>query len=521
MSVLTSDSPIQVVITEYNAWAIQVKASMDILRQIKNQFAVYADGYVFMPEYKSGRWDGKIEFFNTRTGLLSKFFYDDLLRLCRNMGYSYSNTWLKEADKGISILQHVESMKLPVALRENQVVALTAMEQHSKGIILSATGSGKTYIIRVYAGALLVNGMKRIIIVFPKASLVTQTKKLFHDVAVPVFQLGGGSTTEIRPAQQEYIVLGTYQTLRKYEQLLHTAQAVIVDECHGASSTSQQYILSHCVNARYRWGFTGTLPEDYSKQLLIQSQLEKVRYTITSKELADTGILTPINVIPAILDYPNYYRERCAGKRDLQYEQRIISGYHLRDRVIVDFTEKLIKCRGGDFILLFRFVDQQERVYNVLVEALARHTNVKVHFVNGAIKVKERDAIFKNINTSDEVQKHILVGTFETLSTGLDIPSISTMMFCTSYKSSVTVLQSVGRAMRLYEGKDESVIVDIIDNLAIHVHNEYTGSSYNYQGYAMKHGKHRMKTYRDNGFGVSEPVVINMVEFAEKHGLKV
>jgi len=130
--------------------------------------------------------------------------------------------------------------------------------------------------------------------------------------------------------------------------------------------------------------------------------------------------------------------------------------------------------------------------------------------------VKDRDTIFKDITMSEMVQKHILVGTFETLSTGLDIPSISTMMFCTSYKSTVKVLQSVGRAMRLYKGKDDSVIVDIIDNLSLNIYNEYNGAEYTYYGYGMKHGNHRLRKYAANGFSVSEPVVIDVGKF-QKH----
>jgi len=47
----------EIVITKLNSSYVQIDANDDILHEINNFFAVYADGYMFNPRYKARVWD--------------------------------------------------------------------------------------------------------------------------------------------------------------------------------------------------------------------------------------------------------------------------------------------------------------------------------------------------------------------------------------------------------------------------------------------------------------------------------
>jgi len=80
----------------------------------------------------------------------------------------------------------------------------------------------------------------------------------------------------------------------------------------------------------------------------------------------------------------------------------------------------------------------------------------------------------------------IEVGTF---STGINLKNVNYIIFAESYKSEITVRQSIGRGMRKLKGKYKITILDLVDDL---------------DGYIVKHGKVREKIYKEQEFVTSK-----------------
>ena len=57
----------------------------------------------------------------------------------------------------------------------------------------------------------------------------------------------------------------------------------------------------------------------------------------------------------------------------------------------------------------------------------------------------------------------ILIASYGTLSTGVNIKAITNMVLADSFKSSQIIIQSIGRALRLHKEKSKAVIFDIVD----------------------------------------------------------
>jgi superfamily II DNA or RNA helicase len=74
----------------------------------------------------------------------------------------------------------------------------------------------------------------------------------------------------------------------------------------------------------------------------------------------------------------------------------------------------------------------------------------------------------------------VLVSTL--LKEGVDVPSMDAIIFAAGYKSSVLVIQTIGRALRAAKGKKDSTIVDFFD----HGHR-----------FLEQHSQMRMNTYAE------------------------
>jgi superfamily II DNA or RNA helicase len=84
----------------------------------------------------------------------------------------------------------------------------------------------------------------------------------------------------------------------------------------------------------------------------------------------------------------------------------------------------------------------------------------------------------------------ILVASFATLSTGVSIPSISNIIFASPSKSKIRALQSIGRGLRLKEGKTVCKLFDIADNL----------SHKSWRNHTLNHFEERIKIYSSEQF---------------------
>lgn len=93
------------------------------------------------------------------------------------------------------------------------------------------------------------------------------------------------------------------------------------------------------------------------------------------------------------------------------------------------------------------------------LEEMQKH---HLYFMSGQTSAKDREVIRKLM---DEDPEAILVANYALLSTGVNIKSLRFAIFASPVKSSVVVAQSLGRGIRLNEGKQTFNVYDIVDVL--------------------------------------------------------
>jgi superfamily II DNA or RNA helicase len=194
-----------------------------------------------------------------------------------------------------------------------------------------------------------------------------------------------------------------------------------------------------------------------------------------------------------MLDYLEYEsREKLAelhsrraeieGSKLLDLEKRLVVENRGRFKYVCEFITKSTK----NSLVLFSNVKDKygRRIYDYLRE----NTDKTIFYIDGSTGIDLRDDY---ITRMEEGEDKILVASFGTLSTGISINNIHNIFFVESYKSEKIIRQSIGRGMRLYEGKEKVNIIDFVDDFSLKKGNK---------NYLLKHGEERMKIYAEQGF---------------------
>lgn len=102
----------------------------------------------------------------------------------------------------------------------------------------------------------------------------------------------------------------------------------------------------------------------------------------------------------------------------------------------------------------------------------------KIYFIRGEIDVDTREEIKKLMEKEDNI---VCIAITKIFSTGINIKNIHNIILASGGKSAVTVVQSIGRGLRLHPNKKMLTIFDISDN--------------GYK-YSMRHAQKRIEIYK-------------------------
>ena len=117
----------------------------------------------------------------------------------------------------------------------------------------------------------------------------------------------------------------------------------------------------------------------------------------------------------------------------------------------------------------------------------------KIFFVCGQTEAEDREAVRQITEKENDA---IIVASYGVFSTGVNIRRLHNIVFASPSKSKIRNLQSIGRGLRLGEGKDKAVLYDISDDLRIGDHVNYTMNHYAERIKIYHAEKHKILTYK-------------------------
>jgi superfamily II DNA or RNA helicase len=477
-------STITVQLQNHSMMALVCEAGMRA--EISEYFSFFVPGYKFMPAYKSRKWDGKIRLFNSMTCELHVGLYAKLCKFAADRHYNitlaHSRYGLPNAKNKVDHQKLVASQALwgmPFAPRDYQYDAITHGIERKRCILLSPTGSGKSFIIYNLMRWYLDKYDKSVLVIVPSTSLVEQMYKDFKDYGFDVEEnchiiySGKDKNTKKR------VIITTWQSVyRLGKDWFDAFGCVFGDECHLFKAKSLTTLMNKCTEADYRFGTTGTLDGTQVNKLVLEGLFGPTKRVTFTRDLQDNGTLAELKIDVVVLDYPKEMKRINKG-RTYQEEIDFLVGFEKRNQFICD----LASTQKGNTLVLFRLVEKHGK----LLYDMIRKKNDKVFYVHGDTDVTDREAIRGIVEKSDDA---IIVASLGTYSTGINIRNLHNIVFAAPTKSQVKVIQSIGRGLRTADNGQMTKLYDVVDDLL------WQGK----ENYAVKHAGERIKLYDKEKF---------------------
>lgn len=453
------------------------------------------------PDFKPNRfsrYDGKIRLFDKRTG---KFPYG-LLHVALEM--ATARRWTTEIDPELhkdfrdvpmtDIVPWVQGLQIhsqgkPIEPYDYQYEGLRIAANYNRATMLAATSAGKSLlqylIVRFYHQAGL-----NILMVVPSINLVSQMYNDFRDyssvnrwdVAANVHTIYEGAT----PYTNKPVVISTWQSLKDLpEEWFHRFDVLLGDECHTFSSKCLDYIGKACINARMRYGLTGTLRKGKNHPLQVQQHFGPCIQLVTTKELQDSGRAAKTQVHMLHIDHSPQDRQERANCGEYQREIDFLLANDFRNNLI----KGLAHTTKGNTLILF----ERRAHLDMIKEQLEADGCTKlVRVIDGSVENADRDVIKAEMEAAQNGQEMVLLATGGCVSTGVSIKNLHNLVFTFPSKSLIKVVQSIGRTIRLHDSKEVANIYDILDDLS------YAGSV----NHTLRHAAERLAIYEDEGHPV-------------------
>ena len=288
--------------------------------------------------------------------------------------------------------------------------------------------------------------------------------------------MGGSKKTDLNN-----IVIATWQSvIIQPKEWLEQFELVIVDEAHSAKAKSITSIMESCINAKYRFGFTGTLDGSSINKLVIEGLFGLVESIVDTRQLMDKGYLADLKIKCLLL---NYGPETCR-KRPKKYHDEIL--YLIENEKRNNFITNLECSLKGTTLILYLFVEKHGEILNDLIEK--KITEQNLYYIHGGIDTNTRESYRKRIESSKE--DTIIVASYGVYSQGINLTNINNIIFASPSKSRIRNLQSIGRGLRKNSEKEYCTLFDIADNL----------SNGGRENYSLLHFYERIKIYNEQQF---------------------
>jgi superfamily II DNA or RNA helicase len=322
----------------------------------------------------------------------------------------------------------------------------------------------------------------KILVVVPTTSLVEQMYKDFEDYGYDVNEYCHRIYSGKEKVTDKRIIISTWQSIYKFgREWFEQFDTVFGDEVHLFKAKSLATMMDKCINAKYRFGLTGTLDGTETNKLVLEG-LFGPTFTVTrTVELQKDKTLADLDISVLLMRYHN---DVCHYMKDKKYQDELdyIVQYEPRNR----FISKLAIDQTGNTLVMFQFVEKHGKVLYDMIRDLAG-TGRKVFYVSGEVAASDREQIRGIVEKQNDA---IIVASLGTFSTGINIRNLHNIIFATPSKSQVKVLQSIGRGLRQSDDGRTTRLFDIADDLHIKSHKNFT----------LKHSAERIKIYTKEGF---------------------
>ena len=481
---LLEDTVTDITIRKKNEVYVTVKTEPHISQELSDLFTFDVPGAKFMPQYRSKYWDGKIRLFSPATGEVYVGLVDKIVNWARKSEYSlefennkhYGTPFEENAiisREGVKEYMTRISRHKP---RKYQVDAVYDALKYNRKLLVSPTASGKS--LMIYAVVrYFVETKKKVLLVVPTTSLVEQMFKDFEDYGWNADDYCHRIYSGKEKTNEYPVTITTWQSIYKLKRpFFKDFDVAIGDEAHLFKSKSLVSIMTKMDSAKYRYGFTGTLDGSQTHKWVLEGLFGPSYKVTQTKELIDKGHLSKLQIRVLLMKHEAQKFE--TYEDELQY----IIGHPKRNNFIKNLV---LDLKGNSLVLFSRVATHGEILYESINSSVKGSR--KVFYVHGGVEAEERERIRE---ITENEKDAIIVASYGTFSTGINIKRLHNVIFSSPSKSRVRNLQSIGRVLRKGDGKLKAVLYDIADDISYQHRKNYT----------LNHLIERIKIYNEEKF---------------------
>ena len=349
----------------------------------------------------------------------------------------------------------------------------TRINGNKKGLVISATGTGKTYLAAMDIKQFFEiksNAKNKLFEINDKKSKTSNIKFLFiaHreellENAINVFskilKIDKNEFGRIYGGLKEIdknIIFASIQSLRNcYNEFKPSFfDYVIVDEFHHSMSDSYLKILSY-FNPKFLLGLTATPKRMDGKDILSLCDYNVVD-EIGIKEALEEDLIVPFHYF-GVNDYMINY-DNIPYKNGKYNEKILLENLLLNTRT--DYIVEKINKFGfdGDELSAVAFCQNIEHAFFMKEEFSKK--GYKSAVITANTNSNERSEILEKFKN----KKIEILCVVDILNEGIDIPTINLLLFLRPTMSSTIFIQQIGRGLRKAKNKDFVTIIDFIGN---------------------------------------------------------
>lgn len=464
---------------------IRFECDKSLAQELSDYFTFFVPGHQFTPAFRNRLWDGKIRLADLRTYSIYRGLIPYIKKFCADRNYSLEIEDDLRVAKNYSLKElkdFTSTLGLPFEPRDYQYDAVVHAIRNKRALLLSPTASGKSLIIYLILRHLQIeNGSQKGILIVPTTSLVEQMYSDFKSYGYDSEENCHRQYSGKDKNTDKFLTITTWQSIYNREkEYFEQFDFVIGDEAHQFKAKSLTTILSGCGNASYRIGCTGTLDGTQTHRLVLEGLFGPVLKVTTTKELIDSKQLADFKIKCLVLKYPE---ETCKLARSWDYQSEM--EYIVKNEKRNTFIKNLTLSLKGNSLVLFQLVEKHGKQLHRIISEEAKDR--KVFFVYGGTDVDIREEIRAITEKENDA---IIVASYGTFSTGINIRNLHNVIFASPSKSRVRNLQSIGRGLRKGENKEEATLYDIADDFR-------TGK---FTNFTLKHFIERVKIYEEEKF---------------------
>ena len=472
------------VISKKNEVNLHVKAEPHVYYELADQFTFDVPGAKFSPAYKKRFWDGKIRLFNIQKQEIYVGLLDKIIQFCEDHGYTYEFVESKYYGLPFEVNEMISKEGVKDYItgickykpRDYQIEGVYDALRHNRKLLISPTASGKSLMIYSIV-RYFVERKQNTLIVVPTTSLVEQMYKDFADYGWDVgsfcHKIYAGKERET----DSQVIITTWQSIYKLPRKYFERFSVVVgDEAHQFKSKSLISIMTKLDNAKYRYGFTGTLDGTQTHKWVLEGLFGPSYKIIKTDELMKKGHVATLDINVLLLKHPPNKFE------NFEQEVQYIITHNRRNNFIKNLA---LDLKGNTLILFARVEGHGLPLYELINKN--KSPNQKVFFVHGGVDAQEREQV-REITEREE--NAIIIASYGTFSTGINIKRLYNVIFASPSKSRIRNLQSIGRVLRKGNKKTSATLYDIADDISYKSRRNYT----------LNHLIERIKVYNEENF---------------------